>query len=159
VRRVTGGGRSGEGRPKSTPLLPPGTSPSGSTIAAGFARFTSAGALDPSFGSSGNGTFVMQFGQTATPYSQIFLNGAAAQPDGRVLVSGYSTDGAGQYQVVVARFTATGALDPSFASGGRLFQQLGAGGTPASQGAALVLQPDGSPVIVGDATESMIQPR
>jgi uncharacterized delta-60 repeat protein len=124
-----------------------------SNAAAGFARYTSAGVLDPSFGNSGNGTFLTQFGLTATPSSTIFLNSAVAQPDGRVVVSGYAKDGAGRDQVLVARFTAGGALDPSFASGGKLLQQLGAGAAPMSQGHTLIRQGDGKILLAGTATD------
>jgi uncharacterized delta-60 repeat protein len=127
-----------------------------SHTAAGFARFTTAGVLDPSFGSSGNGTFVTQFGVTASPSSQVTIAGTVAQPDGRVVVSGYATDAAGNTQVLVARFTGAGALDPSFASGGKLVQQLGsgAGPTPTSQGGGIVLQGDGKILLTGYATDA-----
>jgi uncharacterized delta-60 repeat protein len=125
-----------------------------SNTAAAFARYTSAGVLDPSFGSSGNGTFVTQFGLGAPPSSTIFLNGAAAEPDGRVIVSGYATDGGGRNQILVARFTASGVLDPSFASGGKLLQQLGTGASPASQGLGLVRQGDGKILLTGSATDA-----
>lgn len=76
-----------------------------------IARFTTTGALDPSFdgpGVPGNGRFTFAMG--AGFDSAVDL---ALQPDGKLLVAG-ECDGTVGRDLCVARLTATGALDVSF---------------------------------------------
>ena len=43
----------------------------------------------------------------------------AVQSDGKILVAGYSYSPGSNYNFALARYTSTGALDPSFGSGGK----------------------------------------
>ena len=99
----------------------------------GLARYTAAGAADPTFGVAGLVTYKVDAGCTA--YA------VAVQPDGKVVVVG-GTDG---YAGFVARFNVDGSPDPSFGTGG-VFRTAGNRGL--FQGVAL--QPNGSIVAVGN---------
>ena len=112
-------------------------------IAAGVglvAASTSAapGDLDPTFGTDGQ--VIESFGPSEERPSSAVL-----QPDGKIVVGGTVLAG-GQSQFLVARFDATGALDPMFGSGGSVMTM---GNGPNDQLAALLLQPDGKIVAVG----------
>jgi uncharacterized delta-60 repeat protein len=106
-------------------------------------RYTANGSLDPSFGGTGIVT------TTIALQSYDAITALALQPDGKIVVAGatgssyYLLDSA----VVLARYTATGALDPSFAGGI----------TPTSlrydYGTGLALQPDGKIVAAGVAND------
>lgn len=74
------------------------------------------GTLDPSFGTGGVASISMGAGGTGA-YA------TAVQPDGKVLVCGFSDDGTGNgNEIAVARLLADGsALDPSFGNAGRVF--------------------------------------
>ncbi len=91
------------------------------------------GALDPSFG-----------GVATAPFTNPTHAAALAiQDDGRIVTAGYagpSGDGA----FALARFTAGGALDPSFGVGGQVTTKVGI-----DVGAALVIQPDARIVVAG----------
>lgn len=74
-----------------------------------FARFTSAGDLDPSF--SDDGVFTLN-----APGASDVVVTLTLQPDGRILAAG-NFDGIVS-DMMALRLTASGALDPSFATGG-----------------------------------------
>jgi uncharacterized delta-60 repeat protein len=71
----------------------------------GVARFNSDGALDRSFGSGGR--VITKIGE-----SSAYVTGIVIQPDGKIVVSGRAGPTA------LVRYTATGALDPTFGHGG-----------------------------------------
>jgi uncharacterized delta-60 repeat protein len=78
------------------------------TGTAALAKYTTTGALDPSFGTAGVKLFQVGGDSSA-------INDLVAQPDGKVLAAMYG--GPSQHGYVV-RFTATGELDPTFGQGG-----------------------------------------
>jgi uncharacterized delta-60 repeat protein len=98
----------------------------------GLVRFRSGGALDTSFGSAGRVTVPIARG--------VDIADAALAPDGKLLVLILGNDSAIGEKML--RFTAAGALDPSFGIGGTV--QLGE-----NQVAKLVVQSDGKPVYIG----------
>src|SRR6476469_6378967 len=78
----------------------------------GVMRLTPAGALDPSFGQGGKAVF--QVGPNADLAQDV-----AIQPDGKIVVAGYSAQTDGQNTDFSAiRLTPAGRLDTSFGSGG-----------------------------------------
>jgi uncharacterized delta-60 repeat protein len=125
------------------------------------ARLRRDGRLDATFGTKGL-VDVLPPNQVASARAA----GIAVQPDGKIVVAG--TIGAtadvppGAARAVydhtvgrvvvgrffVARYDATGALDPTFGVGGRF---LGGAGTPEQLG-AMLMQPDGAIVLAGSAT-------
>ncbi len=97
--------------------------------------------LDPTFGTAG----LVQV-TTPTVLQEYSPHGFAVQPDGKILVTGYTV-----YQtqnVIVARFNADGSLDASFGTGGTATVTVSGLG----YGTSLALQPDGK-IVVGGVTE------
>ena len=114
---------------------------SGSTSVFALARFNANGTLDTSFGQGGKVTT----GIGSAPYAG--ANSLALQPDGKLVVAGFAYGGSNT-DVVVARYNSTGALDPSFGSGGIVTTAIG----PRDDFAyALALQPDGKLVVAGNS--------
>ena len=100
------------------------------------ARYTPRGRLDRSFG---------QKGMVATDFGTYEQAAAVKiQPDGRIVVAGYTyTEGSSpQYAVAVARYRRNGSLDSSFGAGGKVVE-------PGVDFVALVLQRDGKIVVGG----------
>jgi uncharacterized delta-60 repeat protein len=104
-----------------------------------IARYDAAGNPDPTFGTGGRTT--TDFGGTVEA-----IQGVVVQPDGMLVACGYSGPFGGPYAVALARYSATGTLDPTFGVGGVLLADLGAGTSGAN---AIALQPDGMLVVAG----------
>jgi uncharacterized delta-60 repeat protein len=117
--------------------------PDGKVIVAGYAgpdfavvRYNSNGSLDTSFGTDGkvitdiNGS---DQGQEAI-----------LQPDGKILVIGWSSIGGGE-TIALARYNSDGSLDTSFGTDGKVITSYG----PYSDGWDVALQADGKIVIAG----------
>ncbi|HEU5062014.1 MAG TPA: hypothetical protein VFT79_02535 [Solirubrobacterales bacterium] len=126
-------------------------------------RYLPNGSLDPGFG--GDGTVDLAAGQVNTPTA------LAAGPEGSVLLGGEvaSNDSCPSLECdavpLLARFTATGDLDPGFGSSGQVRPSM----PPRTRGygqyvAALSLAPDGRILVAGssgddgNATVSSLQP-
>ena len=123
--------------------------PDGKLVAAGFsgpagsrrfalARYDASGRLDPSFGSGG--TVTTAIGRDAVAYA------AVLQPDGKLVAAGFSGLGKSR-RFALARYDASGRLDPSFGSGGTVTTAIGRDAVAY----AAVLQPDGKLVAAGSA--------
>ncbi len=130
--------------------------PGGANNTKSMWRYTSAGAIDTTFGSAGQTTF--QF-FAREDVARVVM----AQPDGKLVLGGQST-GYG----MIARFTANGVLDTAFAQGGvRVAGEqvqglaLGAGGTiyVANDFGAEALTPNGvnDPSFGGDGGVSSLK--
>src|SRR5205814_9914241 len=79
---------------------------------------------------------------------QEFATGVAVQPDGKVVVSGYSNVNVlgGPNDFAVARLLADGsALDPTFGTDGKALVNFGSD----DKASGLALQPDGKIVVAG----------
>ena len=97
-----------------------------------LARYNADGSLDNSF--SGDGLLVAPVG----PGNDEAI-GVAVQPDGRILIAGYSGNGTDDH-ITLERFNADGTLDGTFGNGGGVTTSYG----PEIDWAyALALQPDG----------------
>jgi uncharacterized delta-60 repeat protein len=96
------------------------------------------GSLDATFGTGGTAT--IDFGSVAD-----IVGGAALQPDGKIVVAGYSQD---LEDVTVTRLTAGGAPDPTFGTAGKATVDFGA----ATFGFAVALQSNGRIVVGGQKT-------
>lgn len=86
-----------------------------------FARYTTAGALDPSFGSGGKvrlDFFLLEL-----------IQGLALLPDGKILAVGTATDaaGSGLPSILLLRLNANGSLDTTFGTAGRKLVALPGG--------------------------------
>jgi uncharacterized delta-60 repeat protein len=125
--------------------------PDGTIVAGGFvdgerrgnllvARFDGHGALDPSFGQGG--MTITDFGSSSER-----LRGIALQPDGRIVATGQVATGPNA-DLAAVRYDPHGRLDPSFGNGGlATFDFQGR----EDRAHALVLQPDGGIVAVGQS--------
>lgn len=112
------------------------------------ARLTPAGRLDPSFG--GFGWYTHQYARNAASSS---FNAVAVQSDGKVVGVGAALHGASAADTLVVRYTASGALDPTFASGGVAYTSAAVNwnqSSPTVPGAnGVVIAPNGDLVLAG----------
>ncbi|WP_330308160.1 MULTISPECIES: calcium-binding protein [unclassified Streptomyces] len=116
--------------------------PDGRIVAAGqtggrFAvvRYDTDGNLDTSFGGTG---------KVVTPFDQGALgNDMALQPDGRIVVAGYT--GSTAFDFALVRYNTDGGLDTTFGTGGRVITDFGDYDVAQSLG----VQPDGRIVAAG----------
>jgi uncharacterized delta-60 repeat protein len=94
-------------------------------------RYDTRGALDPTFGTGG---------RVRTDFGGRFDEAlaVAAQPDGRVVVTGSSSDATGS-DMAVARYNSDGALDLSFEGDGMALVDFGS----EASARAVAIQPDG----------------
>ena len=118
-----------------------GTANDGPTNASStvLARYNADGTLDSSF--SGDGKL-----PTDTANSSDGRAAMALQPDGKVVVAGYSPGTAGS-DFAVDRYDAGGTLDDSFSDDGT--QQTDFSGDGSEVGSAVAVQPDGKIVVAG----------
>lgn len=98
-----------------------------------------------------NGSLVPSFGQGGKVTTDFFAGndgarGVVVQDDGKLVVSGFATNGATRV-FALARYLENGGLDPTFGREGRLALDLGS----TSEAFKLALQPDGKIVVVGDS--------
>jgi uncharacterized delta-60 repeat protein len=127
--------------------------PDGKIVVAGasnedfaLARYLSTGALDPSF--DGDGTVTTNFFTLATGDSRDVAYALVIQSDGKLLAAG----SAGSFSLfALARYTPTGALDPSFSDDGKVTTNLleGCDCDFSHRVSALALQSDGKIVAAG----------
>jgi uncharacterized delta-60 repeat protein len=114
--------------------------PSGDAFA--LARYTPAGALDSTFGSSGR--VITGFGG-----DQDWAQAVAVQADGKIVAAGKTGNQCcgGTFDFALARYTAGGTLDTAFGAGGKVTTDF-AGGTDNAH--ALVIQADGKILAGGE---------
>ncbi len=134
----------------------------GKIVAAGFsndtfstgdfavARYNADGSLDASFGVGGKVT---------TNLGSLSLESAESvriQPDGKLVVAGYSYVGPGaKSDFVLLRYNSDGSLDSSFGTGGKVVTDLG---PQIEEADSLVIQPDGKILVVGTMGTSGANP-
>ena len=120
--------------------------PDGKVIAVGqgsrygviaMARYLPSGVLDPTFGANGKVTLPFKFEGGA--------EGVALQADGKIVLAGRCCGG----DMAVARFTANGAPDPSFAGDGVKEVSFGSEDWHQGEGRAVAITPGGKIVVVG----------
>ena len=119
-----------------------------------LARLTASGRLDASFGRAGRRVAQLGRASAARPASSA-LHAVALRPDGSVLAAGRGTDVAGNGQVVLARFTAAGALDASFASAGVVRTQVSGAieeRPPQSLARSIAPTDDGNTLVAGSSS-------
>ena len=79
-----------------------------------LARFNANGSVDTSFGNAG------KVSTTMLPTQQQEALGVAIQPDGKIVVVGYTAIPAGPSTFALARYLPSGELDASFGDGGKI---------------------------------------
>ncbi len=105
-----------------------------------LARYNTDGNLDNSFGVDGKVTTDL-----GTPDDYGYS--VAIQPDGQIIVAGY-TDNGTDYDFAVARYITEGTLDNSFGVGGKVTTDFGAGN---DYGWSVAIQPDGKIIVAGES--------
>ncbi|HNL13877.1 MAG TPA: DUF4347 domain-containing protein, partial [Accumulibacter sp.] len=118
----------------------------GWTMAAGnndvaLVRYNANGSLDASFGTGGKVSTAIgsgtDIGQSVT-----------VQPDGKILVAGYTSNGSNN-DFALLRYNANGSLDTGFGTGGKVTTAIGSGEDVCN---SLTLQSDGKILLVGHAS-------
>lgn len=104
-----------------------------------LARYTSTGALDASFNSTGKVVTAI------TASSDDYLSSLALQPDGKIIAAGYCFVTPG-YDFCLARYNANGTLDTTFNGTGKLIVPVGGGN---DVGNSVVVQSDGKIIMAG----------
>jgi uncharacterized delta-60 repeat protein len=121
-----------------------------STVAGGtdiaIVRHGRDGTLDTSFGNGGRVVTAIAPGRGADEARAVLV-----QPDGRIVVGGYSDASGTDKDFLVVRYHGDGTLDTSFGDGGKRVTNIGDG---TDQVYALARQPDGKIVAAGSAAFS-----
>jgi uncharacterized delta-60 repeat protein len=112
------------------------------------AQFESDGSLDTSFAGGYAVTSFLQSGQGVSLFDQ--CNAVAVQTNG-MLVSAGLTYASGSAHVALTRHTATGVLDTTFGSGGKLDINASLTANGNSEARAIAIQPDGKLLVAGYA--------
>ena len=104
-----------------------------------LARYQPDGSLDPNFGVGGK--VITDFGGDDRATAAVALSG------GKLVVAGFTGIGAGQPDVILARYNVDGSLDSSFGTGGKVISNV----PGIEQAFALAVQADGKLVAAGMA--------
>jgi uncharacterized delta-60 repeat protein len=116
-----------------------GTTYIGSNQNMALARLDQTGKLDPTFGTKG-------LVQTDFNGLQDWAETVAINSDKQIVVGGFAQLNSSNHAFAAARYNATGALDPSFGSGGKVTTDFGPN---YDVGTTIALQPDGKVVLTG----------
>jgi uncharacterized delta-60 repeat protein len=112
-------------------------------------RYLPNGQLDQSFGAGGIRLFDSGLGMDDIAASAVLT------PDWKIVVAGVAdVAGADRQDFLVARFNADGSIDSSFGSGGFVTTDGSAKSPDLDWGRAVVLQPDGKIVVVGQTSRA-----
>lgn len=107
------------------------------TIAA--ARYTNTGVLDTNFGTGGKYNAVIFGGSADTP------NATAVQSDGKVVITGITLNGSGNYDFLTMRANTDGTKDTTFASATSGWDTRGISAGSADEAKAVAIEPAGAP--------------
>jgi uncharacterized delta-60 repeat protein len=141
--RVSGAAVLGDGRI----LLAGDTTSAAGAEDFAVARLTAAGAIDSSFGGSGNGTRTIDFGGNDGASAVVPL------ADGKLILAGDTTAGKSGGDLAIARLTSGGGLDTAFGKGGKATIDLGG----RDIGRAAAPGPNDGAVIAGAALKGTAQ--
>jgi uncharacterized delta-60 repeat protein len=111
----------------------------GSTTHFALMRYLSDGTPDPMFGNAGKVVTAFGIGEDQ-------INAIALQPDGKIVVAGYSSVNQ-NFDFALARYLPNGALDNSFSSDGKLTTEIGG---LFDKAYAVAIQPDGRILAAGN---------
>lgn len=107
------------------------------------ARYYPDGSLDTSFGDTGTGVSIVDFGAASIDYAYTM----AVQADGKIVAAGTSYDPTTGDDFALIRYQVNGTLDTSFGNGGKARADFGA--KKQDTATAMAVQADGKIVIVG----------
>lgn len=115
-----------------------GRTHNGSNFDFALARFTSTGAPDSNFGSSGQVTTTFGSGDEE-------IDGLAIQRDGKIVAIGQASNGS-NLDFAVARYNSNGSLDTTFSGDGKVLTTIGSAN---DIGQGVAVQTDGKIVVAG----------
>ncbi len=124
------------------------TAASGLGDAFTLARFDSDGELDTTFDHNGSAVALIGGYSIFGSFRDDEGKSVVIQPDGKIVLAGYSDCGANHYSFAVARFNPDGTLDNTFGENGTVRPYV-AGGDTDDYGNSVALQPDGKIVVAG----------
>ncbi len=108
-----------------------------------LAEITSSGALVSGFGTGGSG-------ETETAFTgDSVANSLAVQANGKIVLAGQELDTSGNEFFAVARYDASGLLDPAFGTGGTTTTDFSGSASADSVAAGVVIEADGKIVVAG----------
>ena len=105
-------------------------------------RYNANGTLDTTFGTGGIVT-------TSVGSINDYADDLGIQPDGKIVVAGYSYNSSNKCNFALVRYNANGTLDTGFGTGGIVTTSIGSGYDYAH---ALVIQSDGKIVVAGSSS-------
>jgi uncharacterized delta-60 repeat protein len=120
------------------------------------ARFTSAGALDPAFGTTGPGYTDVKASDPALASGDSQASLMTVGSDGSIYVAGRAVDSNGRFAMSVTRFGAGGAVDATFGSQGTRRVQVAEGldDDRRSDTRAVMVDADGRILLLGSARDA-----
>ncbi len=120
-------------------IVAAGNSADGTGLRFSTTRYNTDGSLDLSFSEDGK--------QLVTIGDDLWnvANGLAVQPDGKIVVAGYSSNNS-QTDISLVRYNIDGSLDQSFSYDGKVMTDIQSSSDHAM---AVILQPDGNIVLTG----------
>lgn len=114
-------------------------------------RLNTDGSLDTTFSSDGKATVAFDLGGAGDDRA----TGIAIQGDGKIVLVGYAQKPSlGDNDIAIARLKTDGSLDTGFTGDGRKIIGFNNNGRGDDRGAGIVIQPNGSIVVVGYAQAS-----
>lgn len=119
------------------------TQPGGNNENFALVRYNTNGTLDNTFGTGGITTTDF-FGNNDNPSSLVL------QPDGKIIVAGFTFNGTSFPDFALAKYLTNGSLDISFGTGGKVWTDFGTGTNTAT---TIALQTDGK-IVAGGATNA-----
>lgn len=111
-----------------------------------MARLNTDGSLDTSFTGDGRKWIDLSDGGDDAGAA------VAVQPDGSIVVVGFTTSSGGDNDFAIARVTPDGSLDYSFSEDGKKTVAFNIGGNGTDRATSVALQADGSIVVAGSAS-------
>ncbi len=114
-------------------IIVAGSSSNGINFDFSMARLNSDGSIDNNFGANGKV-------KTEIQNSEDFESSVVIQPDGKIILVGYSSVMGGNYNLSMVRYNTDGTIDNSFGTSGKVITDLG---TSYGYSNSAVLQSDG----------------
>ena len=121
-----------------------GYSHSTSGYAFAIVRYNADGTLDDTFGKNGAATTPIGGGDGTDDEAE----SVAIQPDGKIVVAGFSKDASNNYAFAVARFNTNGKLDNSFGTNGTVRTFISVGDSSYDKGYSISIRSD-TEIVVG----------
>ncbi|HSI52540.1 MAG: hypothetical protein ACAH21_05745 [Ramlibacter sp.] len=113
----------------------------------GLVRYNADGTLDTGF--NGDGIVLTDFFS-----SYDIANAATMQPDGKILLAGFTIDAGNQRDFALARYNADGTLDTTFGGTGKVVTPVMSSAVEPDEANGLVVQPDGKILVVGSTSSN-----